>query len=102
MFNIKLILTICRVDCLKYIKIILIQFQKNQGKHSNKQELRIKVQIFLHKTQFIDSLKIIKKEIELNIKEIERAIYQMEFESPQTFTRWFKKMDGKNPISYKK
>ena len=39
--------------------------------------------------------------LEINNKTIKEVAYEMEFDAPQTFTRWFKKMDGKNPTFYK-
>ena len=40
--------------------------------------------------------------LEIENKSIKEIAYQMEFDSPQTFTRWFKNIDGKNPSFYKK
>ena len=40
--------------------------------------------------------------IEIENKSVKEVAYEMEFDSPQTFTRWFKNLDGSNPTSYKK
>ena len=40
--------------------------------------------------------------LEVENMPIKEIAYQMEFDSPQTFSRWFKKIDGKNPTFYKK
>lgn len=54
--------------------------------------------------KYFDRLRLLyaKNLLQYENKSIKHVAYQMEFESPQTFTRWFKKLDGKNPISYKK
>lgn len=40
--------------------------------------------------------------LEIERMPIKEVAYLMEFDSPQTFTRWFKNLDGNNPNSYKK
>lgn len=40
--------------------------------------------------------------LEMKHMQIKEIAYEMEFDSPQTFTRWFKNLDGKNPTYYKK
>lgn len=40
--------------------------------------------------------------LEMGNMSIKEIAYEMEFDSPQTFTRWFKNVDGKNPTFYKK
>lgn len=39
--------------------------------------------------------------LEIEKMPVKEIAYLMEFDSPQTFTRWFKNLDGKNPNSYK-
>lgn len=40
--------------------------------------------------------------LEIENKSIKEIAYEMEFDSPQTFTRWFKNLDNNNPTAYKK
>lgn len=39
--------------------------------------------------------------LEIGNMSIKEIAYTMEFDSPQTFTRWFKNIDGKSPSAYK-
>lgn len=43
-----------------------------------------------------------KTMLEIENKSIKEIAYEMEFDSPQTFTRWFKNLDKNNPTTYKK
>ena len=40
--------------------------------------------------------------LEIENKSIKEVAYEMEFDSPQTFTRWFKNLDNNNPTIYKR
>ena len=54
--------------------------------------------------KFFDKYRLLhaKTLLEINNKSIKEIAYEMEFDAPQTFTRWFKKLDGKNPTYYKR
>lgn len=54
--------------------------------------------------KFFEKYRILhaKTLLEVENMAIKEIAYQMEFDSPQTFSRWFKKIDGKNPTFYKK
>lgn len=43
-----------------------------------------------------------KTMLEIENKSVKEIAYEMEFDSPQTFTRWFKNLDKKNPTFYRK
>ncbi len=43
-----------------------------------------------------------KKYLLYTTKSIKEIAYQMNFDSPQSFSRWFKKIDGNSPIIYHK
>ena len=53
--------------------------------------------------KFFDKYRLLhaKTLLEIENKSVKEIAYEMEFDSPQTFTRWFKNLDGKNPTSYK-
>ncbi len=53
--------------------------------------------------KYFDRLRLLyaKNLLQYENKSIKEVAYQLEFESPQTFSRWFKNIDGKNPIYYK-
>ena len=53
--------------------------------------------------KFFDKYRLLhaKTLLEIENKSIKEVAYEMEFDSPQTFTRWFKNLDRKNPTSYK-
>ena len=61
----------------------------------------------LYKTtpkKFFERYRLLHAKTLLQLKnmQIKEIAYEMEFESPQTFTRWFKNIDGNNPTYYQK
>ena len=40
--------------------------------------------------------------LEIENKSVKEVAYEMEFDSPQSFTRWFKNLDENNPTFYRK
>ena len=54
--------------------------------------------------KFFDKYRLLhaKSLLEINNNSVKKIAYEMEFDAPQTFTRWFKKLDGKNPTWYKR
>lgn len=61
----------------------------------------------LYKTtpkKFFEKYRLLHAKTLLQLKnmQIKEIAYEMEFESPQTFTRWFKNIDGNNPTYYQK
>jgi len=53
--------------------------------------------------KYFDKFRLIhaKNLLQYSNYSVKEVAYQLEFESPQTFSRWFKNIDGKSPSYYK-